>query len=171
VWILGIFPVWIFAAVDYHGSRLVAFRLLINGPTATAVAEVLGEAFARYGAPRRVITDRGTQFTSETFAALLRRHGVRHALCRPAHPWTNGRIERIFRTFKETVFRCVWLFRSRKQIARFCADFLQWYNRDRPHSGYSGKTPDEVYFGKPMKMGSAVPIRYFDGRLRWFRFG
>jgi transposase InsO family protein len=25
-------------------------------------------------------------------------------LTKPRHPWTNGRIERLFRTFKETIF-------------------------------------------------------------------
>ena len=33
-----------------------------------------------------------------------------------SHPWTNGRIERLFGTFKETIFRCAWLLTSLRQI-------------------------------------------------------
>jgi len=37
---------------------------------------------------------------------------IDHTRIRPAHPWTNGRIERLFRTFKEAVFAHIWLFGS-----------------------------------------------------------
>jgi hypothetical protein len=40
----------------------------------------------------------------------------------PTHPWTNDRIERIFRTFKETVSSRFWLVASLRQLDRFCAD-------------------------------------------------
>ncbi len=83
-----------------------------------------------------------------------------------------GRIERVFRTLKETLFRdaCLWLFKSASQIDRYCADFLLFYNRDRPHSAWAGRTPDEVYFGRGEKL-AAGRVSYFDGRLLWYRFG
>lgn len=61
-----------------------------------------------------------------------------------------GRIERVFRTFKETVFDRFWLLASIRQLDRFCADFLPWHNRDRPHGGWDGRTPDEVFLGLPL---------------------
>jgi putative transposase len=123
------------------------------------------------GAPLRVLTDRGPVFTSNAFALLCVRHDVRHTLIRPAHPWTNGRIERVFRTFKETVSRCVGLFASAGQVERYCGDFRLWYNRDRPHTSYGGKTPDEVYFRRIRQLRPLGRVHYFDGRLRWWRFG
>ncbi|MBS2031992.1 MAG: transposase [Deltaproteobacteria bacterium] len=37
---------------------------------------------------------------------------------------------------------------SVKQLDRFCAEFVTFYNRDRPHSAWQGRTPDEIYFAK-----------------------
>jgi transposase InsO family protein len=94
-------------------------------------------------------------------------------LIRPCHAWTNGRIERVFRTFKETVFRHVglWLFRSTAQVDRFCADFSLFYNRDRPHESFAGRTPAEVYLGRRKTRCALERVSYFDGRLHWYRFG
>jgi transposase InsO family protein len=140
LFVLGFLPVWILGVVDYRGSRLVAFEPL-PWPTAAAIARVLGAAMDRHGAPSRLLTDRGPVFRAQAVADLLAAHGVRHVLTRPAHPWINGRIERVFRLFKETVFSRFWLIASRRQLGRFCTDFLLWHNRDRPHGG---QAPPEV---------------------------
>jgi transposase InsO family protein len=170
VWVLGFFPVWVLGAVDYHGSRLVVLER-VRWPSSAEVVRVLEAAFARHSVPERLLSDRGPAFTSGAFAVLMAEHGIRHVLIRPAHPWTNGRIERMFRTFKETVFGCIWLFASRRQVERYCADFLLWYNRDRPHSSWGGRTPDEVFSGRPMQRRPLGRVAYFDGHLRWWRFG
>lgn len=83
----------------------------------------------------------------------------------------SGRIERAFRTFKETVSSLVWLVSSRAQLDRFCRDFLLWHNRDRPHSAWGGRTPDEVFFGRPRQLRPFGRVDYFDGLLHWYRFG
>ena len=170
VWILGIFPVWIFGLVDYHGSNLLAFERLA-WPTSAEIVRVFRNAVAEHGAPDRILTDRGSVFRAEAFEAVLADHGVRHTLTRPAHPWTNGRIERIFRTFKSTVFRLVWLLATPSQVDRFCSDFLTWHNRDRPHAAWDGRTPDEVFFGREKLRRSLGRVDYFDGRMHWYRFG
>jgi putative transposase len=170
VWILGCFPVWLFGAVDYHGSRIVALERL-PWPTTTSIIAVLDRAFVEHGVPQRVLTDRGCVFTSDAFGAFLAERGARHTLTRPAHPWTNGRIERLFRTFKHTVFTHIWLFTSTRQIDRFCRDFVTFYNRDRPHERWAGRTPDEVHRGLAKQLVPLARVSYFDDHLRWYRFG
>jgi hypothetical protein len=68
------------------------------------------------------------------------------------------------------VFGLVWLISSPAQLDRFCLDFLQWHNRDRPHMSNDGRTPDEVWNGRPAARSRGT-VAYFDGRLPWFRFG
>ena len=155
--------------IDYRGSRLIALQRC--APTTAAVTAALEEAFVQVGKPARVLSDNGPCFTSNAFVEFLARHGVEHTRIRPGHPWTNGRIERIFRTFKETVFAHIWLFGSLAQIDRFCADFIQFYNRDRPHSSYGGRTPDEVFFERPSPARPLGRVDYFDGELHWYRLG
>ena len=125
----------------------------------------------RCGAPTRLLTDRAPVFRAAEIERLLANSGTRHVLIRPCHAWTNGRIERLFRTLKVTVFghAKVWLLCSTAQVDRFCADFVTFYNRDRPHSAYDGRTPDEVYFGR-CEQPPAGRVSYFDGRLLWYRF-
>jgi len=45
---------------------------------------------------------------------------------------------------------------------------VRFYNRDRPHSAFGGRTPDEVWAGH--EPGRAVGrATYFEGRLAWYR--
>ncbi|HVV53270.1 MAG TPA: integrase core domain-containing protein [Polyangia bacterium] len=169
VCVLGIFPIWILGVVDYHGSRVMAFERIPTG-SAAHVTRVLERLFAN-GPPKRILTDRAPTFGTIEFQACLGGYGVRHVRTKPAHPWTNGRIERVFRTFKETVSNLTWLVSSIGQLDRFAADFKLWHNRDRPHSAWDGRTPDEVFFGRPKRLRSLDKVAYFDGRLSWYRFG
>ena len=105
------------------------------------------------------------------FELMLCRRGIEHTFTRPAHPWTNGRIERLFRTFNETIFFDRWLIASIGQLDSFCSEFLTLYNRDRPHSAWQGRTPDEVYFAKKRQRRPLGRVRYLDGTLSWYRFG
>ena len=77
---------------------------------------MLSVAFAKHGKPTRVLTDNGGAFITDTTSVFLGGAGVRHSGIRPGHAWTNGRIERLFRTLKSTVFTFIWLFASRRQV-------------------------------------------------------
>ena len=169
VMVLGFFPVWLLGVVDYKGSRLILLQRC--RPTAAAVTSALQLAFDRFGKPDRILSDNGPAYRSLELALFLADHGVDHRFTLPAHPWTNGRIERLFRTFKDTVFRYIWLFASLRQIDRYCADFMAFYNRDRPHSAYDGRTPNEVFFGLKRTARPQTRVSYFDGQLHWYRFG
>ena len=170
VWLLGFIPVWILGVVDYHGSRLMALQRL-RWPSTAALTLALDEAFRRHGTPMRILTDNAPIFRSEAFEMFLKGHKVRHSHIRPAHAWTNGRIERLFRTFKETVFRYTWVFTSLRHIDRWCAEFVLFHNRDRPHSSYGGLTPDEVAVGAKGPSPPRGQVTYFDGRMKWYAFG
>jgi transposase InsO family protein len=102
VWLLGFFPVWILGVVDYQGSRLLGLRR-VAWPTSAGVIRALDEIFQQHGKPVRLLTDNAPILCSAAFEGFLVGQGVGHSRIRPGHPWTNGRIERLFRTFKETV--------------------------------------------------------------------
>ena len=79
--------------------------------------------------------------------------------------------KRLFRLFKETVFSHIWLFASVAQVDRYCGDFVQWHNRDRPHGSWQGRTPDEVFFGTSKQRRALGRVSYFDEKLSWYRLG
>jgi putative transposase len=135
------------------------------------VIRALDEIFQQHGKPVRMLTDNAPILCSATFEGFLVGQGVGHSRIRPGHAWTNGRIERLFRTFNETVFRYTWVFTSMQQIDSWCADFVRFYNRDRPHSSYGGLTPDEVATGATAPCPALGRVSYFDGRMKWYAFG
>ena len=96
--------------------------------------------------------------------AFLELHGVEHTFIFPGHAWTNGRIERAFRTLKETVRRFARIFVSRRHLRRFCEGFLAYYNRCRCHSSYWGFTPDEIFTERPAA-ALLAELSLFDGQL------
>ncbi|XP_015929654.3 uncharacterized protein [Parasteatoda tepidariorum] len=57
----------------------------------------------RFGVPYRVITDRGSQFDSETFKSLTNLCGVKINRTTAYHPQCNGKIERQHRTLKTAI--------------------------------------------------------------------
>jgi transposase InsO family protein len=171
VWVLGFIPIWVLGIVDYHGSRIISRERMRWWPTGPQVAAAFQRAFGAEGRPERVLTDRGPGFRAAVVQDVFARAGVRHVLTRPAHPWTNGRVERLFATYKSTLRSVVWLIGTVGQADRFTADFVRWYNTSRPHGAWDGRTPDEVFFGRPKHIPERRRVvSYFDGRMAWYDF-
>ena len=68
--------------------------------TSIAVAEALMLIFSRVGIPKEILSDRGTQFTSQLMGELHRLLGVKPLFTTPYHPMCTGRIERVHSTMK-----------------------------------------------------------------------
>ena len=54
---------WLFLAVDDH-SRFIAAHRLMKTPNVKETMESLNESFGKYGMPREILTDHGSQFYS-----------------------------------------------------------------------------------------------------------
>ncbi|GBO36685.1 hypothetical protein AVEN_102765-1, partial [Araneus ventricosus] len=68
-------------------------------------ADTVARAFysnwiARFGTPHKLITDRGTQFRSETLQTLSKICGIKLQHTTAYHPTCNGKVERLHRTLK-----------------------------------------------------------------------
>ena len=92
-----------FIVVDAHSK----WPEVIPMSTTTSLATVveLTRLFASYGIPQQLMSDNGSQFTSQEFKKFLRTNGVRHILTASYHPSSNGAAERFVRTFKEAMHK------------------------------------------------------------------
>ncbi|XP_076457318.1 uncharacterized protein LOC143291362 [Babylonia areolata] len=66
----------------------------LKSVTTEAVAEALLEIFSRTGIPDEVLSDLGTQFTSDIMREVMRLLSVSQLHTTPYHPQTNGVVER-----------------------------------------------------------------------------
>ena len=92
----------------------------------------------------RFHSDRGSNYTSGTFAAALRRLGISQSVGRTGICYDNALSESVNASLKvELVHRTVYptLQHARKDIARWIE--LR-YNKTRLHSGLGYRTPQEV---------------------------
>jgi hypothetical protein len=56
---------------------------------------------SRFGVLDQITSDRGAQFTSEVWASLCQRLGIKHLLTSAYHPQSNGLVERFHRQLKD----------------------------------------------------------------------
>jgi transposase InsO family protein len=86
-------------------------------------------------------SDRGSQYTSASYQALLRAHDVTVSMSRPGNCFDNAPTESFFRTLKVEIDEaCVWPTRAAATCA--IADFIErFYNTERLHSTLGYRTP------------------------------
>ena len=132
--------IWAIVIIDDHSRFVVAFKVVFHDPRIEDIIPLLEESFHRYGVPQQILTDRGSQFYAvrgyaSTFDMFLNEWGVTHILASVRHPQTNGKVERVIRTFKE---ECLSVKEWTKDTVQEVADeFREFYNFHRPHIIYT----------------------------------
>jgi putative transposase len=137
--------VYLVAVMDWASRKVLSFRLS-NTLTADFCLEALEEAIHRYGAPRIVNTDQGSQFTCVEFISRLKGHSIAISMDGKGCWRDNVFIERFWKTLKyqEVYLRAYdTVSEARASIARY----IEFYNSRRPHRAHKGRTPDAAYFG------------------------
>lgn len=84
---------YVFVVVD-NLTKFV-FLQAMKDTKVGSVVRVLEKLVQDFGAPRRIVSDRGTCFTSKKFEDWCMEHGIRHTLNSPWHPQANGQVERV----------------------------------------------------------------------------
>jgi putative transposase len=141
-----------------HGSRTVLQLEPVARFSSLILLGRLLVAFGEYGLPKAVRSDNASVFRAALFRATLKFLGVRQQFTQLHCPWQNGRIERFWRTLKETLGTKPIRFRQGARIlqeqmrfASFAAmplmlsEFRDFYNHNRPHQALSGRTPAMVW--------------------------
>ena len=116
---------------------------------AKSVAKVLfNEIFARYGSPRVLVSDRGTQFMSRLVSALCEMFDVTRHHWSSYHPMTNSACKRTNSTIAQTLH--AYVDKDQKNWADFLPAAMMAI-RSSPTSA-SGLSPFHLVFGKEMNL-------------------
>lgn len=131
------------AIMDWFSRKVLAWRLS-NTLEADFCVAALEDAIARHGKPDIFNTDQGSQFTGFDFTNTLKDAGIRISMDGRGRWMDNVFIERLWRSLK---YECVYLnaFETGSEARASIGRWINYYNRDRPHSSFDGRTPDEVY--------------------------
>ena len=130
---------YLVAVMDWATRTVLSWRLS-NTLDNTFCREALQEALECYGRPEIFNTDQGSQFTSRDFIEVLEQAEVEISMDGKGRWRDNVFIERLWRSLK---YECVYLheFEDGRQARQAIADWLRYYNEDRPHSSLAGTGP------------------------------
>lgn len=126
-----------------HHSRLSIQLKRVSDKTSLTLLRCLLDAIEAFGKPRIIRTDNEAVLTSRLFRFGLWLLGIRHQTTELHCPWQNGRIERLFGTFKGRIRHLAITHAA--QLDRHLVEFRWWYNEVRPHQNLGGRTPAEVW--------------------------
>ena len=129
---------YVISVIDDCSRKSLAF-LPVNSVTTDIVVKLIDDLIEIYGKPKQILTDNGSAYGSKSkhsrFDRKLNIRKIEHIRGAVHSPTTQGKVERLFQTFKREF--------------KFCnGDSELWrmrYNHFRPHMSLEGKTPDEVF--------------------------
>lgn len=127
-------------------TRLITSYGLFSRATSENSLALLKTGIAKYGKPKSVMTDHGSQYYANApnseqentqFRIVLDVLGIKHYLSRVKRPQTNGKVERFFLTYKTEYATGTF---SNIQ------DYIKHYNENRLHMSLQYRTPKEVWY-------------------------
>lgn len=132
----------LFVAID-DASRYL-FADILPDKTSWSGAIFLENAILRFPFETELLySDNGGEFKGRLdhpVTNLCAKLGIQQKFTKPAHPWTNGKAERVIKTI---VYE--WLykntFKTNEERRQSLYRFVDYYNHERPHQALGGQTP------------------------------
>ena len=135
---------WLYLAVvlDLFSRRVVGWAVADHMRTGL-VLNALQMALGRRRPPAELVhhSDRGSQYASDAYRAVLREHGMVCSMSRRGNCWDNAVAESFFATVKtELIHRRSWPLR--RDVATAITEYIEvFYNRHRLHSFLAYRSP------------------------------
>lgn len=139
-----IFDKMLLVVVDAYSKWPEVFP--IKNATSTMTVELLRTLFSRTGLPEQLVSDNGTQFTSEEFQSFVKSNGIRHTTSVPYHPATNGLAERFVQSLKQSLKA---MGKEKVSLQEKIANFLLAY-RNAAHAT-TGQSPATLFMGRSLR--------------------
>ncbi|XP_070174493.1 uncharacterized protein [Littorina saxatilis] len=109
-----------------------------------SVAEALLGVFARMGFPSEILSDRGSQFTSDMMKEILRLLAIKAVHTSPYHAQSNGVVERFHGTIKPMIKKVIG---NQPRLWHRYLPALLFACREMPNAS-TGFSPFELLFGR-----------------------
>jgi putative transposase len=134
------------AAVEDMATREIVGWSMADHLRAELCVDALVMAIQRHHPPRGLVHhgDRGVQYASEPYRAVLERHGITQSMSRRGNCLDNAPMESFFASLKTEHVHPV-RFRTREEAKAALFEYIEiFYNRQRLHSAIAYRTPAEA---------------------------
>ena len=136
--------VYLAVILDRFSRKVVGWSLERTLASCWAVG-ALQEAIAKRKPPPGLVhhSDRGVQYASEEYVAVLEKQGMIASMSRPANPYDNASCESFMKTLKrEEIYANQY--RDLEHLRTHIEEFIEnYYNRQRLHSALGYRSPEE----------------------------
>jgi len=134
---------WVYLAIvmDLYSRRIVGWHI-DKRMTTSLVSRALIKAYNLRQPPKGLVfhSDRGSQYTSKRYRALLENYGMRASMGDVGACWDNAVVERFFGSLKHD-----WILKipqpTRDGMKRDVTAYMRYYNMERLHSANGDLSP------------------------------
>jgi len=159
--------VYLAVILDGFSRKVVGWKL-----DRTLTSRLATEALQRAITSRQPLqglvhhSDRGVQYASAEYVAILKQHGMVPSMSRPANPYDNASCESFIKTLKrEEIYANEY--EDLEKLQDHIEEFIErYYNQKRLHSALGYRTPDEfesqTRWKREAELHSAT-VRFFAG--------
>jgi len=137
--------VYLTVVMDWYSRYVLSWEISVTMEESFCVS-ALERALRCYNPPEIFNTDQGSQYTGTAFTDVLQNHGIRISMDGKGRAMDNIMVERLWRTVKyEDIYTRDY--ESVEDLVKGLRTYFEFYNNERPHQTFGGKTPAEVYWG------------------------
>jgi putative transposase len=132
------------AVIDHHDKELLGYHFSRSCSSLGGVMALAEAASKRQLDSLELRSDNGCHYGAKVFRDEIRRLGINHTRTMVNTPKGNSVVERLFKSLKE---ECVWQkqFKNFEEAKRAVDQWVEFYNRERPHQALGYETPQRFY--------------------------
>lgn len=136
---------YLIAYIDWFSRYIVSWDISNTMDKEFCIAG-LEDGISSYPPPGILNADQGSQFTSHHFLDVVKANNIRMSHDGRRRWLDNVVIERFWRSIK---YECIYIncFTTGKELHKALTDWIHYYNYQRPHMAWGGKTPAHIYLG------------------------
>lgn len=139
--------------MDWCSRYVLSWEISVTMDDSFCVS-ALERALRIDSSPEIFNTDQGSQYTGDAFTGVLKKHTIKISMDGKGRAMDNIMVERLWRTLKyEDIY--IKDYETVEELIAGLRDYFSFYNNERPHQTFNGKTPAEVYWGKSLTLEAA----------------